>query len=43
MGGMEEIFDALVVGGGIMGSWTATELLKNGAKKVALVEKVRCY
>ena len=35
------LFDVIVVGAGVEGSATAYQLIKNGAKKVLLLEQVR--
>ena len=36
----EEIFDVVVVGAGVIGSVTAYHLIRNGAKRVLLLEQV---
>ena len=35
------VFDVIVVGAGVEGSATAYQLIKNGAKKVLLLEQVK--
>jgi glycine/D-amino acid oxidase-like deaminating enzyme len=38
-----DLYDVIVIGGGIMGSWSAVQSIRNGAKNVLLIEKVRLY